>query len=91
MEIEYDWVLSKPADRLSVYMANSKDGKRFFDAAMTLSRKRMTGWSLAAVLMRFPFMTFMIVVAIYWEALRLWAKRCPVYAHPGKEKEVVVR
>jgi DUF1365 family protein len=91
MEIEYDWVLSTPADRLSVYMANSKDGKRFFDAAMTLSRKRMTGWSLAGVLLRFPFMTVKIVIAIYWEALRLWAKRCPVYAHPGKDKEVVVR
>ena len=91
MEIDYDWVLSAPAHRLSVYMANSKDGKRFFDAVMTLSRRRMTGWSLAGVLLRFPFMTFKIVLAIYWEALRLWAKRCPVYAHPGKEKEVVVR
>ena len=91
MEIEYDWVLSTPADRLSVYMANSKDGKRFFDAAMTLNRKRMTGWSLGGVLLRFPFMTFKIVFAIYWEALRLWTKRCPVYAHPGKEKEVIVR
>lgn len=91
MEIEYDWVLSTPADRLSVYMANTKDGKRFFDASMTMNRKRLTSWSLAGVLLRFPFMTFKIVVAIYWEALRLWGKRCPVYAHPGKEKEVVVR
>ena len=91
MEIDYDWVLSTPADRLSVYMANSKDGKRFFDASMTMNRKRLTGWSLAGVLLRFPFMTFKIVVAIYWEALRLWGKRCPVYAHPGKEKEVAVR
>jgi len=91
MEIDYDWVLSTPASQLSVYMANSKGGKRFFDATMTLSRKRMTGSSLARVLLRFPFMTFKIVLAIYWEALRLWIKRCPVYAHPDKKKEVVVR
>ncbi|MBT6211923.1 MAG: DUF1365 domain-containing protein, partial [Woeseia sp.] len=91
MEIEYDWVLSTPASQLSVYMANSKDGKRFFDATMTLSRKRVTGSSLARVLLRFPFMTFKIVLAIYWEALRLWVKRCPVYAHPDKKKEVAVQ
>ncbi len=91
MEIEYNWVLSMPTDRLSVYMANSKGGKRFFNATMTMSRKRMTGWSLAGVLLRFPLMTCKIILAIYWEALRLWVKRCPVYAHPGKKKEVVVR
>ena len=91
MQIDYDWVLSTPADRLSVYMSNSKDGKRFFDADMTLNRKRITGRSLAGVLLRFPFMTAKIIFAIYWEALRLWIKRCPVYTHPGKETKVVAR
>lgn len=88
MEIEYDWTLSRPAERLSVYMVNSKDGTRFFDAALVLNRTPITGRSLAAVLLRFPLQTFKIIVAIYWEALRLWVKRCPVYTHPGKEKEV---
>ena len=91
MEVEYDWVLSTPTDGLTVYMANLKDGKRFFDVAMRLSRKPMTGWPLAGVLLRFPLMTVKIVAAIYWEALRLWVKRCPVYAHPNKKKEVVAR
>ena len=91
MEIEYDWVLSAPANRLSVFMANSKDGQRFFDTAMILNRKRISSWSLARVLLRFPLMTSKIVFAIHWEALRLWAKRCPVYTHPGKESEAVAR
>jgi len=91
MEIEYEWVLTAPANQLSVYMANSKEGKRFFDATMTLKRKRIAGMSLAGVLLRFPFMTFKIIFAIYWEALRLLAKRLPIYAHPDKEKEVVAR
>ncbi|MDA0282462.1 MAG: DUF1365 domain-containing protein [Planctomycetota bacterium] len=89
MQIDYDWVLSAPTDRLSVFMANSKDGERFFDATMILDRKHISGWSLAGVLLRFPFMTAKVVVAIYWEALRLWAKRVPVYSHPGKDTEVV--
>ncbi|MDH5455283.1 MAG: DUF1365 domain-containing protein [Gammaproteobacteria bacterium] len=91
METEYNWVLSTPADKLAVFMANSADGKRFFDATLNLSRKEISGASLAGVLLRFPLMTAKVIFAIYWEALRLWLKRCPVYQHPEKETEVVVR
>ena len=91
MDVEYDWVLPKPTDRLSVYMANAENGTRIFDAAMHLNRKAITGWSLARVLLRFPLMTTKIIFAIHWEALRLWVKRCPLYIHPGKAKEAVSR
>jgi len=92
MEVEYDWALSKPADRLSVYMATSKNGERFFDAAMALNRREINGMSLSGVLLRFPLMTAKIIVAIHWEALRLWLKRCPVYEHPkSKQSEVIAR
>lgn len=89
MDVEYDWALSKPTDRLSINMANDEDGSRIFDAAMNLNRKAITGWSLTRVLLRFPLMTTKIIFAIHWEALRLWVKRCPLYIHPGKKKEIV--
>ena len=91
MEIEYDWALARPSERLSVYMANARDGKRFFDASMMLERKEISGRSLAGVLLRFPFQTAKIILAIHWEALRLWLKRCPVYTHPDKEQQQTVR
>jgi len=91
MELEYDWVLSAPGEGLSVFMANSKNGIRFFDATLSLKRRQISTWSLSRVLLRFPLMTCKIIFAIYWEALRLWIKRCPVYAHPDKNKEVVAR
>jgi DUF1365 family protein len=89
MDVEYDWALSKPDEKLSVYMANAEKGTRIFDAAMSLNRRAISSWSLASVLLRFPLMTTKVIFAIHWEALRLWAKRCPLYIHPGKEKEVV--
>ena len=91
MNVEYDWVLSQPTDRLSVYMANAENGAHIFDATMNLSRKAISSWSLASALLRFPLMTTKVIFAIHWEALRLWIKRCPLYIHPGKEKEVVSR
>ena len=94
MDVEYDWALARPADRLAVHMATSLDGVRIFSAAMNLKRKPINGRSLAAVLLRFPLQSFKVILAIYWEALRLWVKRCPLYLHPSKdisskEKEVM--
>ena len=91
MIVDYDWVLSAPGEKLSVHMANSRDGKRFFDASMMLNRKPITGRTLAGVLLRFPLLTVKVIAAIHWEALRLWVKGCPVYPHPSRGAEVTVR
>ena len=91
MEVEYDWTLDRPGDRISVGMSNSVNGTRIFGAGMVLDRRPITAWSLASVLLRFPLHTFKIITAIYWEALRLWVKRCPFYTHPDQKKEVVAR
>jgi DUF1365 family protein len=91
MKVKYDWTMARPADRLSVSMSNIVDDVRVFGAAMVLDRKEITGRSLASVLLRFPLQTLKVISAIYWEALRLWIKRCPIYAHPAGEKEVSVR
>lgn len=90
MELSYDWCFGRPGDRLSVYMANLKDGKKFFDASINLERTEVTGRSLARILVSFPFMTAKVIGAIYWQALKLWLKRCPFYPHPDKRQKIVV-
>ena len=87
MDIDYDWCFTDPAQRLIVYMANSRQGKRIFDASIGLSRSEISAGSLARVLVSFPLMTLKVIAAIHWEALRLWLKGVPVYAHPDKEKK----
>jgi DUF1365 family protein len=91
MDVQYEWALSRPAGRLNVHMANLKNGKRFFDAGMSLRQRPISGRSLGTILLRFPFLTAKIILAIHFEALRLWLKRCPFYEHPKKRKEVVAR
>ena len=88
MQVDYDWCFTEPAERVTVFMANSRDGRRMFDASISLKRTEISGTALASVLARFPFMTVKVVAAIYWQALRLWIKRCPVYAHPEKRQKI---
>ena len=91
MDVDYDWCFTPPADRMSVFMANSLNGKRIFDAAMNMQRVEISGRSLARVLVVFPFMTFKVVGAIYWQALKLWLKRAPFYPHPDQSIRVQTR
>ena len=44
----------------------------------------ITGTALAASLARHPLVTFKVTAAIYWQALRLWLKRTPLFTHPDK-------
>lgn len=90
MDVDYDWSFTTPLEHMKVYMANYKDGDRFFDVSMSLQRREIGAASLARVLMVFPFMTVKVIGAIYWQALKLWLKRCPLYIHPDKKNSMAV-
>lgn len=91
MNIDYDWSFIDPGERLSVFMANDIDGERVFSASLLLQRQEISSRSLARILIVYPFMTFKVLGAIYWQALRLWWKRVPFFTHPDKKKTVVAQ
>ncbi len=82
MERNYAWRFTIPAHDLNVHMDVTRDGRREFDATLTLQHRPLDAASLARVLWRYPLMTMQVVGAIHWQALRLWLKRNPVYNHP---------
>jgi DUF1365 family protein len=84
MNIDYDWRFTAPSERLVVHMRNYQDGTHLFDATLALCERPITGPALAGVLLRYPFMTAKIIIAIYYQALRLWLKKVPFVTHPDK-------
>jgi hypothetical protein len=83
MDVDYTWRFTPPVRHLSVHMENRISGRAVFDATLSLERRPITTRNLATALARHPFMTGKVIAAIYWQALRLWLKRCPTYPHPG--------
>ncbi len=85
MDMQYDWRFSTPGDQLSVHMENYQHDKKVFDATLQLKKREITGSNLALALIQFPMITMKIVLAIYYQALRLWLKKIPFVNHPKDE------
>ena len=89
MDVDYRWRFLAPAEKLTVYMESNRSGKKIFDASLNLQRTEINGSSLARILTFHPFMTLKVIIAIHWQALRLWLKGAPVHDHPDKKNKVV--
>jgi hypothetical protein len=92
MDIQYDWRFNQPRQRLTVHMQNFIAADKLFDATLDFEYRPINSANMARVLLQYPVITIKVVVAIYYEALRLLLKRVPFYNHPeSTEKSVSTR
>lgn len=91
MHMTYRWWYRQPDESLRMHIQNwaRQEGVRTldFDATLILRREEITPRRLNQLLWRYPLMTLKVVAAIYWEALKLFARRTPFYSHPGTQPE----
>lgn len=83
MDFMYHFRFKHEGDKLHIYMANLQDETCYFKASLSLRAKPITHKNMASVLIRYPFMTYKVIGAIYWQALKLWLKKIPFYPHPN--------
>lgn len=86
MEIDYDFILTQPAGQLVAHMNTREQGGVNFDATLLLVRHPWSSQALHRVLRAHPWMTAKVTAAIYFEALKLFLRKVPVFTHPARRK-----
>ncbi|ARQ76133.1 hypothetical protein B6D87_18740 [Pseudomonas fragi] len=84
-DLEYRMSFSPPQARLGVHMADWQGDLKLFDATLNLKRTVLDRPGLHRYLRQFPWMTAKTCLAIYWQALRLFLKRTPIFSHQAAD------
>ena len=82
MDMTYDFRVVPPADRVSVVVAADDKRGAVLVASLAGQRQELTDRALAAVFLSLPLMTIKVMVAIHWEALKIWWKGMRLYPRP---------
>lgn len=81
MDCAYRFAITPPGDRVAVAICETERGAPVLTAAFAATRQAFSDRHLALAMTRHPLMTFKVIAAIHFEALRLWLKRVPAHAH----------
>jgi uncharacterized protein len=86
MDQTYRFDVAPPGARLAVRIRQSGPEGETLIATQNGVARPFTDPGLARALVSHPLMTFKVMAAIHWEALRLWAKRVPLAKAPKPEE-----
>ena len=91
MEASYDFRLSEPSDRLSVLIRQFQGGKLTFIASQQGEGYTLSDRRLLTAMLRIPFMTFKVMAAIHWQALKIWLRGASFFPKPTPPAEKVTQ
>lgn len=81
MDMQYKWQVQQPNECLKLHLSCYKETKHF-EAAINMQRSPLNSATLRSSLFSIPSMTIKTIFGIYWQAVKLFFKRVPLYTHP---------
>jgi DUF1365 family protein len=88
-DMDYIFRLTPPDDHLALsIVANDASGPMMV-ATLTARRQTLSDGGLVRACLRCPFVTWKIIAAIHWEALKLWAKGLRFHRRPAPPAEPI--
>ncbi len=82
MPMRYHFRLKPPGEEVSVRILETDPAGPILSATFHGVHTPLTSRTIAALLMRMPFLTFKVVAGIHWEALKLWIKGARFHSRP---------
>lgn len=89
MEMDYEFQGHVPDEHLDMTINGLDAEGVLITASLSAERNVLTDSSLLSAGVALPFLTFKVVAAIHWEALKLWLKRVPLTRQPPPVAEPV--
>ncbi|MEP3525622.1 MAG: DUF1365 domain-containing protein [Hyphomicrobiales bacterium] len=84
MKMRYFFRTQMPEEQISFRILENDQQGPLLSAALKAKRHDFTSTSLAMQLIKKPFLTFKVVFAIHFEAMKLWFKGAKFYQNPHK-------
>jgi DUF1365 family protein len=89
MQARYRFRLGKPDTRLAVSIQEIQADSLMLVATQSGERRPLNDRQLLGALARTPFMTFKVIIAIHWQALKIWIRGAPFFGKPEPPEERV--
>ncbi|MBR0797551.1 DUF1365 domain-containing protein [Bradyrhizobium jicamae] len=82
MDMSYRFRLTRPDERFELGITAHQHGRTVLSACLAASRQTLSDAALLRNFAAMPFITAKVILAIHWEALRLWLKGLRLRARP---------
>ena len=83
MDLNYDWHFQIKQNKVLISMNLQQGDQPIFNATLDLKGQELTKKQANQLPFRYPFMCIKVLLAIYWNALRLWVKGVNFFDHPN--------
>ncbi|YCM45707.1 DUF1365 domain-containing protein [Verrucomicrobiaceae bacterium 227] len=75
----FDFNLGLPGDKLAVKINNLNEGEISLVSAIQGRARPLTASRLLWFAIKYPLLTFKIIIMIHWQALKLWIRKVPYF------------